>query len=280
MVFDARRSGLAVLALGLGVAGLIASAPAGNAAAPSSKVYVIQGVPQESYDITVDGEEVGSDVGAKGIVGPLDLTVGSHQIEFTGADGAIGQSFDVTKASVDVVLHWPADEADQPQVTVFDNDMSPIAAGKGRLIVAHTAVVPPADIVADGKVLFSNIANGEFVTADVPSDTYRVSVVPTGETADPLLGPLDLKVKAGSLTRVFAIGEPKNGSMDAVVQVLPLGSAGSPAPGSVDAGDAGLVATNPVAADHSGWLVLVAGLGGGSALGLAAVTRRRRHARA
>lgn len=280
MVFDARRSGLAVLALALGAAGLIGSAPAGAAAASSSRVYVIQGVPKQQYDISVDGEEVGSDVGAKGIVGPLELTAGRHQIEFTGADGAIGQSFDVSKASVDVVLHWPADEANQPQVTVFDNDMSPVAAGKGRLIVAHTAVVPPADIVANGKVLFSNIANGEFVTADVPGDTYEVSVVPTGQTTDPLLGPLDLKVEAGSLTRVFAIGEPRNGSMDAVVQVLPLGSAGSPAPGSVDAGEAGLVATNRATPDHSAWLVLVAGLGGGSVLGLAAVTRRRRHVRA
>ena len=139
-------------------------------------------------------------------------------------------------------LHWPADSTDEPEATVFANDVDPVAASKARLTVAHTAVVPPADILADGTVLFSNIANGEFVTAEVPAETYNVAVVPTGQKQDPLLGPLDLPVKAGQLTRVFAIGEPENGSMDAVVQVLPVGKAGSPAPGSVDAGEAGLVA--------------------------------------
>ena len=52
-----------------------------------------------------------------------------------------------------------------------------------------------------------------------------MAVVPTGQKQDPLLGPLDLPVKAGALTRVFAIGQPENGSMDAVVQVLPVGKA-------------------------------------------------------
>ena len=117
-------------------------------------------------------------------------------------------------------------------------------------------MVPPADILADGTVLFSNIANGEFVTAEVPAETYNVAVVPTGQKTDPLLGPLDLPVEAGQLTRVFAIGEPENGSMDAVVQVLPVGKAGSPAPDSVDAGEAGLVAgLSPVGAGSNSMLM-------------------------
>jgi hypothetical protein len=186
----------------------------------------------------------------------------------------------ITHASSDVVLHWPADVTKKPVVTVFGNDLAPVSTDKGRLTVAHTAVVPPADIRVDNKVLFANIANGEFVSAEVPGGTYSVKVVPTGET-NALLGPVDLPVKAGVLTRVFAIGQPSNGSMDAIVQVLPLGKSGSATPGSVDAGSAGLVATStPPSGDSStAGLVAVAGAG---MLGLAAFSMlawRRRTAR-
>jgi hypothetical protein len=241
---------------GLAIAVVAASAfltPVATAAAAAkvSRVYIIQGVPGASVQVNVDGKSVGADVAAKAIIGPLNITHGSHEVSFEADNWAISTTVNVTKASTDVVLHWPADSTDEPVATVFVNDLSPVSSDKARLTVAHTAVVPPADILADGAVLFSNIANGQFVTADVPAATYTVAVVPTGQKSDPLLGPLDLPVKAGQLTRVFAIGEPENGSMDAVVQVLPVGNAGSPAPGSVDAGEAGLVAGVEPAADTS-----------------------------
>lgn len=56
-----------------------------------------------------------------------------------------------------------------------------------------------------------------------------------------MLGPVDLPVAAGALTRVFAIGAPRDGSMDAVVQVLPVPTTGSGAPATVDTGSAGFV---------------------------------------
>lgn len=248
-----RVAAAATTAIGLGV---VASAFALGASADAvfaktAQVYIIQGVPGASVDVDVDGDSVGSDVAAKAIVGPLSLSHGTHDVTFTGDDWTISTSVSVSKASTDVVLHWPADATDEPEATVFANDVAAVAAGKARLTVAHTAVVPPADIVADGNVLFSNIANGEFVTAEVPADTYKVAVVPTGQQGDALLGPLDLPVAAGKLTRVFAIGEPENGSMDAVVQVLPVAKAGSPAPSSVQAGEAGLAAGIPPTAGRS-----------------------------
>jgi hypothetical protein len=86
-----------------------------------------------------------------------------------------------------------------------------------------------------------------------------VEVVPTGQDTDPLLGPVDLPVKGGVLTRVFAIGQPKNGSMDAIVQVLPLRTTGSKAPGSVNAGSAGLVAGVSARHDSTGSFAALAG---------------------
>jgi len=235
----ARR--LAASALLATVAALLSTFLVGGTATANdaTSTYVVQGVPGIQVDVTVDGKPVQSGVAPKQVLGPLSLSPGHHTVAFHSADWDVSTSVQVS-GSQDVVLHWPADAVDKPVVTVFVNDVKPVGSGKGRLSVAHTAVVPPADITADGKTLFTNIANGEFVNAVVPATTYSVAVVPTGG-GSPLLGPVDLPVKAGALTRVFAIGAPRNGSMDAVVQVLALPTTGGGTPASVDTGSAGLV---------------------------------------
>ncbi|MEJ7706388.1 MAG: DUF4397 domain-containing protein [Nocardioidaceae bacterium] len=219
-----------------------------GSAAPRSEVYVIQGLPGSTVDVILDGKSLRTGVKPKAILGPLGLSRGEHTIDFEADNWSISSSFDVSRASTDVVLHWPADVTAKPEVTVFDNAVAAIAPDKGRLTVAHTAVVPPADVRVNGKVLFANIANGEFVTAEVSAESYSVAIVPTGQVGPALLGPVKLPVAEGKLTRVFAIGEPRNGSMDAVVQTLPLPQSGSQAPNSVPAGEAGLVAARAVSA--------------------------------
>ncbi len=209
--------------------------------AAMSQVFIVQGVPQTNVSVTIDGKAVLSDLPAKAVSSPLALARGSHSVTFESRGGwKISSTFSIKARSVDVVLHWPADKTDTPEVTVYDNDLKPLAVDKARLSIAHTAVVPPADVRVDRKVLFANIANGEFVSADVPAGTYSVDIVPAGESGTALFGPVDLPVKANSLTRVFAIGQPKDNSMDAIVQNLPLRTTGSPAPDSVNAGSAGL----------------------------------------
>ncbi|MET0930971.1 MAG: DUF4397 domain-containing protein [Aeromicrobium sp.] len=236
-----RPAGLVLALLTALVAAPFTGLTAASSADATSQVFIVQGVPGIEVAVTVDGRAVESAVKSKTVIGPVNLPSGQHTVAFASDGWTVEKSFDADGPSIDVVLHWPADPAQQPETTVFSNDISPVAAGKGRLTVAHTAVVPPADVRVDGKVVFANIANGEFVTADVPADTYPVDIVPTGGSA-PLLGPVELPVKAGALTRVFAIGQPTGGSMDAVVQVVSSSQGGSVAPTSVDAGSAGLVA--------------------------------------
>jgi hypothetical protein len=239
-----RKSGAVAVALGSVLAAPSVAVAADHSAAPVDRVYVIQGVPGTAVNVAVDGKTVQRAVAAKAIVGPVDLTAGKHTISFSSHGWKVTSSVSISHRSSDVVLHWPADPANKPVVTVFGNDLAPVNSNKGRLTVVHAAVVPPADVRVDKKVLFANIANGEFVSAEVPGGTYSVDVVPTGQDSHPLLGPVTLPVKPGVLTRVFAIGKPTNGSMDAVVQVLPLAANGSPAPGAIDAGSAGLAATS------------------------------------
>jgi hypothetical protein len=269
------RSGAVAVALA-SVVTAPSLAAADQAPAPTDRVYVVQGVPGTVVNVAVDGKTVQHAVAAKAVVGPLKLSPGKHTITFTTNGWKVTSGVTISHRSSDVVLHWPADPTNKPVVTVFGNDLAPVSVNKGRLTVVHAAVVPPADVRVDKKVLFANIANGEYVTAEVPGGQYSVDVVPTGETTHPLLGPLMLPVKPGVLTRVFAIGKPTNGSMDAVVQVLPLATGGSPAPGHVDAGSAGLAAT-PSSGDHDQGTVLALGAAGALMLGALVARARRRH---
>jgi hypothetical protein len=94
----------------------------------------------------------------------------------------------------------------------------------------------------NGKVLFANVANGESLDVVVPAGTYSVEIVPTGTTSPVVLGPLALPVKAGYLTRVFAIGEPDSKTMNVVVTSLRLPGAGSDKPDVVNTGTGGQAA--------------------------------------
>ncbi len=256
-------AGLLVLALALAAAPAIAvtepvARPAAEpvvhpAAEPasSSGVFIVQALPDSVVSVSVDESKVSPKVSAGEILGPLSLTPGTHSLTVTGRNPAWTMNASVrttSRGSIDVVLHRPASVGGRPTVTVYRNPVRPVAAGKGRVLVAHTATVPPADVTVDRRVVFANIANGEFATAEVPAGSHQVSIVPTGGTGPALLGPVDLKAKPESLTQVFAVGQPANGSMDVIVQTLPLETRGSPAPDKVKTGSAGLVADLPVPA--------------------------------
>jgi uncharacterized protein DUF4397 len=266
--------GRALTAAGL-VVGLLGSTASIAQGEPPQhdQLFLVQATPGAHVEVSLDGSVVARDVPAKDIIGPLRISPGNHVVRFDSGTWVVTASFTIAKPSTDVVLHRSAFAKPKPVVTVFDNDVTPVAPGKGRLVIAHTAVVPPADVRVDGQVLFSNIANGEFIGAVVPAKTYSADIVPTGQD-DPLFGPVDVSVKAAALTRVFAIGQPTNGGMDAIVQVLPLRSSGSAQPQHVNTGSAGLVATPSEAGGRDGGLgLLLIGLIGGPLL--IVILRRR-----
>jgi hypothetical protein len=248
-----RRAPASFFVLAICLSGMAFAGPTSastSAAEPGPQVYVVAGV-LDPVDVVLDGEVLERDVAPKTVLGPLSLTPGDHTIEFTAKEWTVDADFQVDQPSSDVVVHRPADAGGDPTVSVFTNEVQGIDAAKARITIAHTAVVPPADVRVSGEVLFSNIANGEFVTAEVPADTYSVDIVPTGEST-PLLGPVDLTVQAGALNRVFAIGQPEDGSMDAIVQVIPLQTESGGDLTSVDAGSAGLVAPPSTEGESTG----------------------------
>lgn len=238
------RRGRVVAAAVVALGGLTAwTAPGTAQAADTATVYVVQGLPETVVDVVIDGRAVATGLEAATISEPATLRPGTRTITVR-SDGELllERSIEVDAASsTDVVIHRPAAPTGDPVITTFDNDLSAVPADKAALTVAHTAAVPPADIVVDGEVLFSNVANGESLHVVVPARTYRVKIVPTGASGPAVLGPLDLTVEAGSLNRVFAVGRPSDDTMNVVVHVLGVPETGTSAPSRVNTGASGLL---------------------------------------
>lgn len=273
MTIRSRIVGIGILSVFLG----LSTVGAGMAAAPEeSEVFVVQALPGEDVDVSVDGGAPFT-LDARTVSDRLDLPPGDHVLTFTSDDDAwtMDVALDLGGAeSTDVVIHRPASPDGDPVVTTYRNPLSPIAGDRGRVQVAHTATVPPADVLVDGDVVFANIANGEFARADVPAGVHDVAIVPTGELEPALLGPLPLEVEAATLTRVYAVGQPEQNSMAVVVASLPLPTSGSPPPDEVNTGSAGLVSDSP--AGPAAPVAFVAGLLPVAAGVLVGVTLHRR----
>ena len=218
-------------------------ASATTSAGSAGHVLVVQALPGASVDLAVDGTVIKKQVRVGAMVGPLSLGSGSHELEFSGVPGGtVRTSLTIRPgASSDVVLHRPASVDGDPVVNTYPTPLAPIGPGKARIFLAHTATVAPADAVFDGKVVFTNIANGEYADADVPAGPHRVALLPTGTTDDPILGPLDVTLAPLTATMVYAVGSPSNGSMNVIVHTVGLSSDGSTTPRSMDTGSAGLV---------------------------------------
>lgn len=230
---------MALVAAGTLVFGGLTVSP--SYAADHAEIYLVQGLPEKSVDVSVDGESVATDLETAAVAGPFDVKAGSRKVTFSN-DGEVllERSFSVkAKSSWDVVIHLPVSSSDEPEITVFENDLSKVPKDKAALTVAHTAAVPPADIRVNGEVLFANVANGESLSLVVPVATYTVDIVPTGESEPVFLGPLDLTVKGGSLNRVYAVGDPESKNMNVAVHVLGIGPTGSSKPSRVNTGTGG-----------------------------------------
>lgn len=218
-------------------------------AAQTGVVEIIQAVPNASVRVAIDGREVKSGAGLGSVLGPYVVSAGNHSVRFVDPTGDVSMSASLMVrpgTNTDVVLHRPASVSGEPVVNVYHTPRTSIGPGKARVLVAHTATAAAADVRVDGKVIFTNIANGEFAKADVPAGKHKVELLPTRRTTNPILGPITVNLKPRTVTMVYAVGTPKNGSMKVIAHAARLASDGTVEPGTITTGSAGLAAGEQV----------------------------------
>ncbi|MGW6278840.1 DUF4397 domain-containing protein [Kribbella sp. NPDC055071] len=271
-----------LLAVTVAAVPVVLAAP--SDAAVVSDLYIVQGLPSRSLDISIDGRTVATGVQTAKLIGPFGVAAGKRMITARqNGKVVIQRQVSVgTGVSEDVVIHDPASPTGAPVITTYANKLNSIPTDKAALRVAHTAAVGPADIRVNGKVLFSNVANGESLDVVVPAATYSVEIVPTGATSPVVLGPLDLAAKAGYLTRVFAVGAPSQKTMTVAVGTIKLPATGSGKPQLVNTGTGGQAAeldqARNSAASHGSGLWAIAILAG--LLAVVVTVRKQAHKKA
>ena len=225
----------------LAVTAALAFAGPAQAAEGDAQLSVLHGVPGLTVDVWVNGERTLDDFAPSTLAGPLALPAGSYDIAITAADAADASAPVIGPVTVDLaakgnytaVANLGADG--KPTANLFTNDISQIAAGKGKLTVRHTAAAPAVDVLAGGSAVISNLSNPKEKTLTLDPGTVPAAVAAAG-TTQPVIGPADVSVKEGTHTIVYAWGSLADKNLQIAVQTIDgLHSA----PGSVPGGRSG-----------------------------------------
>jgi hypothetical protein len=254
-------------------AAVLAVAPTGAGDQESATVSLMHGIPGATVDVVVDGSVVipGFEPGSmQDLSSFAGQTLANVEVRAAGTeDVVIGpiESLPVPDAgNWTVVAHLGADGT--PTLTPFENDVSPLAAGQGRLTVRHTAAAPAVDIIlADGSRPFTNLSNPNEAAADLPAGPITgAQIAPTGGEA---LAPVpDVELPAGTNLIVYAVGSLEDGSFTFQTQSID-GLGGEPT--AVNTGDSQLGSDSSTAVFALVAAAAVLGLGG---TGLALARRR------
>jgi len=230
------------------------TAPA--SAEDGARIHLIHGIPGVNVDVEAGGEVVFADFAFKDtqdLSGLAGETLADLKVKLAGTDDVAIDAGDVTlpaKGNYTIFAHLDAEGT--PALAVFENDVSKIDAGKGRIVVRHAAQAPAVDIKANGSVAFENVANGAQGQADLATGTISVEVVPTGTDSPVVIGPADLPINEGESLVVYAAGSLDDGLEVITESITDLHST----PSAVHTGDSPVNATGT-----STLLLMVASLG-------------------
>ena len=219
----------------------VGTSPTGAADAPAS-VTIVHGIPSVgNVDVCAGGTTaLVANVPFGGVAtisvpaGTYDLTVkvadtatpcaGATAITLNGAVVPAG-------ADISVVANLTGGS---PNLAVYANDASAVAAGSGRVAVYHAANAPTVDVLVNGGAGLSGLAQGQVASADLPSGTYDFTVTPAGVPATTVLDLPGVTVPAGKLLQVFAVGAVPDASeqnpFQVITHVVDLPAAAAPAP--------------------------------------------------
>jgi hypothetical protein len=211
------------LMLGLGP---VLTSSSGAAAQPAS-VTVVHGIPSVgNVDICVGGSTaLLADVPFKGVAtvevpeGTYDITVKvANAAPCTGATAISAPGTAIPAgANVSVVANIAGGT---PNLAIYANDVTPVAAGSGRVAVYHAANAPAVDILVNGGPGISDLTQKTVQAADLPTAAYDFTVTPAGTPGTIVLDLPDVTVPAGKLLQVYAVGAVPDNSQANPFQVI------------------------------------------------------------
>jgi hypothetical protein len=218
-------------------------------------------------DVWVNGERTLDDFTPGTLAGPLALPAGAYELAITASDAADASAAVIGPVSVTLAANGNytavanLDAGGNPTANLFTNDVSQIAAGKGKLTVRHAAAAPAVDVLAGGTAVISNLANPNEQTLTLDPGTISAAVAATGTTA-PVIGPADVTVSEGTHTIVYAWGSLANNNLQLAVQTIEgLHSSPGSVPGALDGSADAAPATFALGAGAAALALLLAGLG-------------------
>jgi hypothetical protein len=249
-----RKTLFAGLALVLALLTLPATAASASGGPATSKVYVTHGLPLDNAGTVVDvyagpagkpGEAglVIDDFRFGTTAGPLELPAATYTVYLatptSDDDGSLAPGEIIYQQDLAVpagknlsaVASFNASGA--PQIAVFANDVSKTSFLQGRLSVRHAAAAPAVNVDL-GLYPFNRLfpkfftktvgpaSNGQQADVMLPS-FFRYDIAVKLASNNAFVAGVDkFRVDGKTLTNVYAVGNPANGTFQFVVQKIVL----------------------------------------------------------
>jgi hypothetical protein len=206
---------------------LVGAAPAqatGGGSAAQFRLNVVHGIPGVTVDVCVNGAKAITDFEPGDVVSGVKLPGGEYRLKVTPAgkpcSAAILSAVADLAGGRNYTVVANLDDHGTPNLALWRNNTRKTDAGEARVVVRHMADAPAVNVWANGSPLNRGrqFDWGSMRGWDVPEGDYEV-FVSLARQSDPVIGPVDLSLEAGTRYQVYAWG---NGSAGYGLIVIPL----------------------------------------------------------
>jgi Domain of unknown function (DUF4397) len=187
----------------------------------SSTVTIVHGLPEFTADIYVNGELLLSGFQPEEATDPMELPADTYNVQIRDAgapknsDPALEADLEVPGGkNLSVIAHL--DEAGEPTVSVFDNDLSRVPAGRARVLLRHQAEAPPVGLMVDGAPLLSGVSSGDEAERVIPAASHELVVADAN--GESLVSPTSVDLQDGNAYYLYLIGSSTEANLALMVQ--------------------------------------------------------------
>lgn len=217
------------------------AAPA-TAAEPNARVTVVHGLRGLVADIWLDGAKVLSNFEPERATDPMQVPAGRHRIAIHPAGSPAADKplyageLDVPgNADLTIVAHL--DEAGEPALSVYREQVTPVPPGRSRVVVRHAAATRKIGVNLDQVTLFGAVAPGAQAAKDVPPGSHALSITGASSGLTPLLAPQEVPLDEGTGMVLYLIGSESGNTLTWLAQPV---RARATLPTLIATGDSGL----------------------------------------